>query len=78
MLTFPEKMLFTLAALATLAAVYFAVRRLVRLITAGHGQGAAGAKIPLEVDDDERGGFLHGLYPRGKIRGVLDRGQGLG
>ena len=37
MLTLPEKIIFTLAILATLAAVYFAVRRLVRLISAGHG-----------------------------------------
>jgi len=38
MLTFPEKIIFTLAALATLAAVFFAIRRLVRIITAGHGK----------------------------------------
>jgi Fe-S oxidoreductase len=38
MLTSPEKIVFTLAALATLAAVYFAIRRLVRIITAGHGK----------------------------------------
>ncbi len=37
MLTLPEKIIFTLAVLATLAAVYFGVRRLVRLISAGHG-----------------------------------------
>ena len=38
MLTSPEKIVFTLAALATLAAVFFAIRRLVRIITAGHGK----------------------------------------
>lgn len=38
MLTLPEKIIFILAALATLAAVFFAVRRLVRIITAGHGR----------------------------------------
>jgi Fe-S oxidoreductase len=37
MLTLPEKLIFILAALATLAAVFFAVRRLARIITAGHG-----------------------------------------
>ncbi len=38
MLTPPEKIVFTLAALATLAAVFFAIRRLVRIIAAGHGK----------------------------------------
>ncbi len=38
MLTLPEKIIFTLAALATLAAAFFAVRRLVRIISAGHGK----------------------------------------
>ncbi len=38
MLTLPEKIIFILAALATLAAVFFAVRRLVRIISAGHGR----------------------------------------
>ena len=38
MLSIPEKIIFVLAALATLAAVFFAIRRLVRIISAGHGQ----------------------------------------
>lgn len=38
MLTLPEKIIFTLAALATLAAVFFAIRRLVRIITSGQGK----------------------------------------
>ena len=38
MLTFPEKIIFSLAVLATLAAVFFAIRRLVRIISAGHGR----------------------------------------
>jgi Fe-S oxidoreductase/ABC-type thiamin/hydroxymethylpyrimidine transport system permease subunit len=38
MLTLPEKIIFTLAVLATLAAVFFTVRRLVRIISAGHGK----------------------------------------
>jgi Fe-S oxidoreductase len=38
MLTFPEKIIFALATLATLLIVYFAIRRLVRLISAGHGR----------------------------------------
>ncbi len=38
MLTLPEKIIFILAALATIAAVAFAIRRLVRLISAGHGK----------------------------------------
>ena len=38
MLTLPEKIIFTLAVLATLAAVFFAIRRLVRIISAGHGR----------------------------------------
>ena len=38
MLTLSEKIIFTLAVLATLAAVFFAIRRLVRLISAGHGK----------------------------------------
>ena len=38
MLTLPEKIIFGLAILATLAAVYFGARRLVRLISAGHGK----------------------------------------
>jgi Fe-S oxidoreductase len=37
MLTLPEKIIFALAALATLIAVYYAIRRLVRIISAGHG-----------------------------------------
>ena len=37
MLTLPEKIIFILASLATLAAVFFAIRRLVRIISAGHG-----------------------------------------
>jgi Fe-S oxidoreductase len=38
MLSIPEKIIFILAALATLAAVYFAIRRLARIIGAGHGK----------------------------------------
>jgi Fe-S oxidoreductase len=38
MLTLPEKIIFILAALATLAAAFFAIRRLVRIITSGHGK----------------------------------------
>ncbi len=38
MLTLPEKVIFSLAALATLVAVFFAVRRLVRIIGAGRGR----------------------------------------
>jgi Fe-S oxidoreductase len=38
MLTLPEEIIFTLAVLTTLAAVFFAIRRLVRIITAGHGK----------------------------------------
>ena len=38
MLTYPEKIIFILAALATLTAVYFAIRRLVRILSAGHGK----------------------------------------
>ena len=38
MLSLPEKIIFSLALLATLVAVYFAVRRLVRIISAGHGK----------------------------------------
>ena len=38
MLTLPEKIIFTLAILATLAAVFFAICRLIRIITAGHGR----------------------------------------
>jgi Fe-S oxidoreductase len=38
MLTLPEKIIFTLAALATLFVVFFAIRRLARIITAGHGK----------------------------------------
>jgi Fe-S oxidoreductase len=38
MLSLPEKIIFILAALATLATVFFAIRRLVRIISAGHGK----------------------------------------
>jgi Fe-S oxidoreductase len=38
MLSLPEKIIFILAFLATLVAVYFAIRRLVLLISAGHGK----------------------------------------
>jgi len=38
MLSLPEKIIFSLAFLATLVAVYFAIRRLVRIISAGHGK----------------------------------------
>jgi Fe-S oxidoreductase len=38
MLTLTEKIIFAIAALATLVAVFFAIRRLVRIISAGHGQ----------------------------------------
>ena len=38
MLSFPEKIIFCLALLATLVAVYFAIRRLVRIVSAGHGK----------------------------------------
>lgn len=38
MLTLPEKIIFALATLATLIAVYFAILRLVRIISAGHGK----------------------------------------
>ena len=38
MLSLPEKIIFSLAALATLVAVYFAIRRLVRIISGGHGR----------------------------------------
>jgi Fe-S oxidoreductase len=38
MLTLPEKIIFSLAVLATLAAAYFAVRRLIRIISAGQGK----------------------------------------
>jgi Fe-S oxidoreductase len=38
MLTLPEKIIFTLAVLATLVAAYFVICRLVRIIAAGHGK----------------------------------------
>ena len=38
MLSLPEKIIFILAALATLVAVFFAIRRLVRIISSGHGK----------------------------------------
>jgi len=38
MLTFPEKILFALATLASLTATGYTVRRLVRIITAGQGR----------------------------------------
>jgi Fe-S oxidoreductase len=38
MLSLPEKIIFSLAVLATMAAVYFAIRRLVRIISAGQGK----------------------------------------
>jgi Fe-S oxidoreductase len=38
MLSIPEKIIFALAALATLIAVFYAVRRLVRIIAGGHGK----------------------------------------
>jgi Fe-S oxidoreductase len=38
MFTLPEKIIFTLAILATLVATFFAIRRLVRIISAGHGK----------------------------------------
>ncbi len=38
MLTLPEKIIFALAALATLISIYFAILRLVRIISAGHGR----------------------------------------
>jgi len=38
MLTFPEKIIFAIAAMTTLVAAFFAIRRLVRIISAGHGR----------------------------------------
>jgi len=38
MLSLPEKIIFILAALATLVAIYFAIRRLARIIGAGRWQ----------------------------------------
>jgi Fe-S oxidoreductase len=38
MLTLPEKIIFALATLATLVVVFYAIRRLVRIISAGHGR----------------------------------------
>ncbi len=38
MLSIPEKVIFALAALATLITVYYAIRRLVRIIAGGHGK----------------------------------------
>jgi Fe-S oxidoreductase len=38
MLSLPEKIIFSLAVLATLVAVYFAIRRLVAIISGGHGK----------------------------------------
>ena len=38
MLTLTEKIIFAIAAMATLVAAFFAIRRLVRIISAGHGR----------------------------------------
>ena len=38
MLSLPEKIIFILATLATLVAVFFAIRRLTRIISSGHGK----------------------------------------
>ena len=38
MLTLPEKLIFILVALATIIAVFFAVRRIVKIIARGHGK----------------------------------------